>query len=222
MSSEPQNSGEHKTHHDVYGNRFEEFYINGKLEGERKIYNSNDQLWRHEFYRNGQLEGEYKSWHENGRPDTREFYRNGQLEGKMEEWYINGNIRMYAFYREGKREGISKKWHDTGGLLEKESYLNGEREGARKVWSTDGLLYASMIYRDGKAKIEYRYYQNAYNDELEKVLYDQAKMTYNFSFRKWYNILGSRSKLRLRDFTKFEILNSYLIADLVEFLTRIV
>lgn len=85
------------------GNLFErEFYRNGKLEGEHKIWYINGQLYKHDFYREDQLEGECKSWHDNGVLWVREFYCNGLRNGEYGCWDSDGRLFRYSFYRHEK------------------------------------------------------------------------------------------------------------------------
>ena len=69
-----------------------------------------------EFYRDGKLEGECKWWYENGQLEEQAFYRDGKLEGEYKWWYENGQLKMQAFYRNGKLEGECKSWYENGQL----------------------------------------------------------------------------------------------------------
>ena len=56
-----------------------------------------DSFTMQEFYRDGKLEGEHKLWHENGQLRVQAFYRDGKLEGEC--WYENGRLRCRNFIR---------------------------------------------------------------------------------------------------------------------------
>jgi antitoxin component YwqK of YwqJK toxin-antitoxin module len=96
-----------------------------KLE-ERKFWYGNGQLWSQEFYRDGKLEGERKVWHENGQLLFQEFYRDGKEEGERKSWYGNGQLRFQEFYRDGKWEGECKVWYENGQLWSQIFYRNGK------------------------------------------------------------------------------------------------
>lgn len=54
---------------------------------EIKEYYENRQLKRQDFYKNGKPEGESKRWYPNGQLFSRSFYLNGKLEGDVVSWY---------------------------------------------------------------------------------------------------------------------------------------
>ena len=54
--------------------KIQEFFNNGVLEGERKIFYNNSQIFTQEFYINGKLEGEYKVWRRDGKLLDYSFY----------------------------------------------------------------------------------------------------------------------------------------------------
>ena len=83
---------------------------------ERKYWYENGQLWEQEFYRNGKREGECKIWYESGQLRIQSFWRDGKREGECKEWYENGHLGVQLFYRDGKVEGEHKFWYENGQL----------------------------------------------------------------------------------------------------------
>jgi hypothetical protein len=86
-----------------YKSSIREFTIvNGKVEGECKIWWDNGELREHYFYKDGKLEGEYKSWYDNGQLTTYCTFKNGKEHGECKSWHENGKLWVHCFYNESK------------------------------------------------------------------------------------------------------------------------
>lgn len=78
-----------------------EFYWNGKLEGEHKIWHENGQLMSDQIYWDGKPEGKYKSWYENGRPSAITSLRAGLGEGEFRHWDRDGCPYWFHWCKNG-------------------------------------------------------------------------------------------------------------------------
>jgi uncharacterized protein len=128
--------------------RFQGFYRNGKLEGERKSWYENGQLQSQEFYRDGKEEGERKYWHEDGQIWIHDFYRDGEREGKRKLWNENGHIRELTFFRTGNYDGECKWLYIVNNIiLIHKYYVNGEDIGKFSIKKKLSLLSSKKWLR---------------------------------------------------------------------------
>lgn len=82
-----------------------EFYKNGKLEGNRKIYYRDGTIAEDTNYKAGIKEGASKTFSEKGQPIEEHMYKNGQYEGTASYYDGNGNKLYEGNYVNGKRVG---------------------------------------------------------------------------------------------------------------------
>jgi antitoxin component YwqK of YwqJK toxin-antitoxin module len=110
-----------------YKNNEREFTIvNGKVNGEYKIWCDNGQLGGQYFYKDGLLNGEYKQWYKNGQPFIHCTYKDGERDGEYKMWYNNGQLREHCFHKNGWLDGESKEWYENGQLRVSHFHKDGE------------------------------------------------------------------------------------------------
>lgn len=118
------------------------FYKNEKFNGYVvDFYNSTKIL--EISYLNGRKEGNEKIWFKNGRKSEERFYKNGRKEGKHLLYWKNNNLKMRAFFKNGKHEGEMIQWHENGTKFKKFYYVNGNEVGNQKIWDSDGNIKAN-------------------------------------------------------------------------------
>ncbi len=80
------------------------FEINGKYEGEFKIYQDNGYngyVYEISNYVNGIQQGEYKMYYENGQLCEIGNYVNGKCEGEFKKYHENGQLIRITNYHNG-------------------------------------------------------------------------------------------------------------------------
>ena len=88
------------------GNLFsEEFYENGKLEGELKNYYENGKVLEITQYENGMKNGFSKKFSDQGILIEEVHYLNDVLHGKGKYFELNGNLKEEGIYKNGLRHG---------------------------------------------------------------------------------------------------------------------
>jgi len=85
-----------------------EFYVNGKLNGVRKVYYRSGKIAEETTYRNGIKEGTYKSYAENDVVMEESNYKNGQLDGAAIYRDATNNVTGQGSYKNGKKVGVWK------------------------------------------------------------------------------------------------------------------
>ena len=125
-------------------------YIEGKQQGEYKLWYNNGQLSDLCFYRDGKLHGDWKCWHQNGQISDHYIYRNDRPNGEWKSWYDNGQISEIFVYINGKKEGEYKYWHQNGQISEHCFYHFGKLHGEVRHWYLHGQISENSMYLDGK------------------------------------------------------------------------
>lgn len=93
----------------------EEFYVNGKLEGELKNYYKNGNVLEITQYSNGLKNGVSKKFSDQEVLIEKVNYKNDILDGKGMYFELNGDLKEEGIYNDGKRVG---KW---------EFYIGGKK-----------------------------------------------------------------------------------------------
>lgn len=83
----------------------EEFYVNDKLEGVRKVYYKSGKLSEELGYKNGIQDGVSNQYAENGVKLREETYVNGVQHGKVTYRNADGKITLEGSYDHGKKIG---------------------------------------------------------------------------------------------------------------------
>ena len=108
--------------------------MNGKNRIEKWIYFHQDgkTIMQEEFYLNGKLEGEYKTFFKNLKPTIIANYKNGLLHGSYKRYSIKGFVYQDLQYKNGKLNGLASYYNRlNGNILKKGNYINGDKVG---IW----------------------------------------------------------------------------------------
>lgn len=105
-----------------------EFYINGKLEGIKKVFYKSEAIAEETSYKNGIKNGPYKNYAENGIVLEETIYKNGQYEGQAVFRNAENVIVGKGLFKNGKKTGI---WEfTTNGKTTKQ---NMDKQGKKFV-----------------------------------------------------------------------------------------
>lgn len=85
-----------------------EFYVNGKLNGVRKVFYNSGKIAEETTYKNGIKEGLYKSYAENDVVMEESNYKNDQLDGLAIYRDATNNVSSQGSFKNGKKVGIWK------------------------------------------------------------------------------------------------------------------
>jgi antitoxin component YwqK of YwqJK toxin-antitoxin module len=85
-----------------------EFYKNGTLDGNKKVFYSNGTIAEETNYKLGVKNGLAKTFSDKGKLIDEHFYKNGQFNGLASYYDGNGNKLYEGNYIDGKRVGIWK------------------------------------------------------------------------------------------------------------------
>ncbi|MGK0313974.1 MAG: antitoxin component YwqK of YwqJK toxin-antitoxin module [Saprospiraceae bacterium] len=121
-------------------------YINGKLDGERKIFTSDGQLEVIEQYDMDALNGGFKTYHSNGNVKLEGLYTGNVLAGIVKGYYPTGELMEEVMFEENMEQGPFKEYHTNGKLKWEGTYRKGDKEfGLLKEFNEQGELIKKML-----------------------------------------------------------------------------
>ena len=85
-----------------------EHYVNGKLNGVRKVYYKSGEIAEETTYKGGIKNGTYKSYTESGTVLEESIYKNGEYDGLAIFRNVDNQIAAKGLFKSGKKVGIWK------------------------------------------------------------------------------------------------------------------
>ncbi|WP_396141041.1 toxin-antitoxin system YwqK family antitoxin [Flavobacterium sp.] len=85
-----------------------ELYVNGKLNGIRKVFYKSGEIAEETNYKDGIKNGTYKSYAENGIVLEESIYKNGEYDGQAIYRNVDNQIAAQGLFKNGKKVGIWK------------------------------------------------------------------------------------------------------------------
>ena len=85
-----------------------ELYVNGKLNGVRKVFYKSGELAEETTYKDGIKNGTYKSYAENGVVLEESIYKNGEYDGLSIFRNVDNQVAAQGLFKNGKKVGIWK------------------------------------------------------------------------------------------------------------------
>lgn len=107
-----------------------EFYINGKLNGIRKVFYKSGTIAEEANYKDGLKDGLYKKYAENGVILEESNYKKGQYEGIAIFRDAQNRIVAKGLFKEGKKTGIWELF-ENGKIIKKNMNLQGKKFAKR-------------------------------------------------------------------------------------------
>jgi antitoxin component YwqK of YwqJK toxin-antitoxin module len=105
-----------------------ENYVNGKLDGTRKVFFKNGKIAEECNYKNGLKDGIYNKYLENGTIIETAIYKNNEYNGLAVYRDIDNNIVSKGLYTNGKKTGIWQFWDiKTKKFVNKNMDLQGRK-----------------------------------------------------------------------------------------------
>lgn len=127
----------------------EYFQIDGKKEGEYRMYWSNSNLMAIHNYIDNVIDGPYFYWNKNGILLYIDNYKNGVQNGPYIEFRDNGSKWIDGFHLAGNRHGVWKYFWENGVLYRECYYQNGQLQGRNYEYTQTGQLGRITYFRNG-------------------------------------------------------------------------
>lgn len=108
-----------------------ENYVNGKINGIRKVYLPTGKIAEEVTYVNGVMDGPYKQYNEKGTVLEESVYKNDKLNGPVTYRDVKGDIVAKGQFTDNKKAG---KWQffENGKMVKEEDMTNKKVQLARK------------------------------------------------------------------------------------------
>ncbi len=133
--------------------------IDGKKQGEWKMYYLNGQLKSVENYTNDTLDGKVFYYRPNGILRSKASYRMGVAVDSFIMYHTNGNINT-AEWRDdnGKSQGVFRVYYDNEQLSQIGTKKDGNFEDTCKTYYKDGELQEIQVYQNNLRNGTWVYY----------------------------------------------------------------
>lgn len=126
------------------------YHVNGKTDGEVKIWFENGQIKEISHWKEGIQNGMYQTYYENGQPKEKVNWINDKRDGKSEKWYENGQKEQEIFYKAGLEDGEFLQWHPNGNRKSIIKFISGQVDGKGTTYFENGKIKAEGFYKDGQ------------------------------------------------------------------------
>ncbi len=127
-------------------------YKKGKLEGKRRLYYKNDQLFIEETHKDGKFHGPYKKYYKDGTLKEEGQYDQNDLTGVWKYYYKSGQLEERVNYKEGEEHGSFKAYYEVGSLKTKGQFKHGKKSGNWQYYYPSGTLQVKGKYEEGYKK----------------------------------------------------------------------
>jgi antitoxin component YwqK of YwqJK toxin-antitoxin module len=128
----------------------EGIYLDEKRDSLWRFFSEFDgDLLSEEFYKNGKKEGEHKTYYPGKGVAELVTWKNGLREGPWIQYYSDGTIKMRASNKNNNKEGMIEVFSETGGLLIRGYYKEGDPDGIWLYYDSKNKQIKKEIYDKG-------------------------------------------------------------------------
>lgn len=143
--------------YDQKGNKVSEGKLVNKIaDGTWKYYHfQSQQLMTVEFYKNGKLEGNRKVYYSDGTLAEDTNYKAGIKDGFSKIFSDKGKLIEEYFFKNGQYDGVASYYDGTGNKLYEGNYNNGKRVGTWKFFENNKLFKEVKANKFSQELIKY-------------------------------------------------------------------
>jgi antitoxin component YwqK of YwqJK toxin-antitoxin module len=145
--------------------KFEGSRVNGKCDGECKVYGSGV-LMNECCYKLGVKDGREKDYRSDGSLQAEWNWANGKKTGVGLEYEKHGKLWKKFFYNDGKRHGQETNYYPTGEVEKTSQWVKGECKGAVFIFSKNGNISCKHTQENGQGSGRYTFYYD--NGKIRK------------------------------------------------------
>lgn len=155
-------------------------YVDGNLEGEVKVFNSEGRLKRIYHIKNGIKHGEEVEFYDRFfaadaplQPKLSFFWYEGKIQGHVKTWYPNGSPESQKEMSNNAKHGVLSTWYRDGNLMMIEEYDHGklvrgeyfkrdektpvshviDGKGTVTIYDAEGHFVQKVAYYNGKPEV---------------------------------------------------------------------
>jgi len=131
-----------------------EKYIDGKLDGERLIFDQNGIVSTSQMFKKGEFHGPELTYYASGAIHTKGNYSNGILDSVFYVYYESGSLKEKVTMQDNVENGPFEEFYESGELHWSGSFIDGPNEvGALLEYNKTGEIIKRM--ECGKYEGEY-------------------------------------------------------------------
>ncbi len=121
----------------LYSGEFIDYYYSGRKQGEG-------------VFLNGKVNGHRKMYFLNGKVSDEREYSEGIENGLELEYYEDGSLKQKVVISNGKENGIWEMYFPNGQLKQRSHFSNGQMEGETTVYYSTGKVFAVEITKNSE------------------------------------------------------------------------
>lgn len=103
--------------------------VNGKKNGEFRLFHENDALEIEGQIENNKNTGLWKYYYNNGQLESEGNFTNDLVDGKWVWYYPSGKIKEEGEFKEGIRDGFSTTYDENGKVIDEKKFEKGKEVG---------------------------------------------------------------------------------------------
>ena len=126
-----------------YSGEFIDYYYSGRKQGEG-------------VFLNGKVNGHRKLYYQNGKVSVDREYLEGIENGLELEYYEDGSLKQKGEFANGKEIGIWDMYYPNKQLKQRSNFINGQIEGETTVYYSTGKVLAVEVTKNGKTTSDSR------------------------------------------------------------------
>lgn len=134
-----------------------ETYMNDLLNGEKRVYFTQNRLSKLMFYKDGQLNGPYVTYNLAGEKISELNYKMGKKDGVLSYYFDDGTLLRTENWNNGVKNGEFKTLYYNGTLQKLENFKKGVREGLYEERYSNQQLKRRIIFKKGERIEEHRF-----------------------------------------------------------------
>jgi len=191
-------NGVYLLHNIPYYGPFIDYYYSGRIQGDG-------------VFLNGKLNGHRKMYFQNGKVAVERDYKEGIENGFEKEYYEDGSIKQKGEFVDGKENGIWDMYFPNGQIKQRSSFINGEMQGETTIYYSTGKILAVEITKNGKTspdkrlekiyQLMHKGHQNSKEEDFNGAIKNYSKaIELDSTYAEAY---FSRGTVKLNDF-KFD------------------
>ena len=127
-------------------------YSLGSQHGKQIYLTREGDTARIEFYNNGILHGNKRLYYSKSRIEKDINYVNGLMDGSFKHYNRDGILLEEITYKQGKKNGECKYYYDDGKLLKTEKWTMDVKDGEFKTFYYQGFIQTMENYKKGIAE----------------------------------------------------------------------
>jgi antitoxin component YwqK of YwqJK toxin-antitoxin module len=126
-------------------------YLNEKRDGIWQFFSDgSEKLVSEEFYAEGKIEGNSKVFYPEGGVSEVTNYINGIKDGLWEQYFSDGTIKLRGKFKAGEKHERFQLFYPSGQLRVSGQYNNGHQDGVWNSYDEKGKLVKKETYKKGK------------------------------------------------------------------------